>query len=94
MCVSLGSIPSYLISPIGLIKDASKAMGVEHKLITGIAEWTDPASIIADKAYKKEQKQAQSAEQANQDAWNRHYASKQTKPASPFTNRTTGGENS
>lgn len=87
MCVS--GIPHWLISPIGLIKEAGKAMGVDSKLLAPGAEWTDPASIIANKMYEKEKKQTERQDKDNREAWARYYASQNAQTTSAFkpTNR-------
>ncbi len=67
MCVNLGNIPTWLISPAA----ALKGMGFK----TGV-EWIDPAYSIVAKTEKDKDKEAKKKEKANNEAWQRYYASR------------------
>ena len=84
MCMS--NIASWLWNPIAPIRAAAKSVGMDDKLIGKLYAPLDPVSLIAGKQYEKEEKVAQKAQQENQDAWGRYYASKQqSNSISPFT---------
>ncbi len=67
MCVNLGNIPTWLISPAA----ALKGMGLK----TGL-EWMDPAYSIVAKTEKDREKEEKKKEKANNEAWRRYYASR------------------
>ena len=90
MCVGGKDFLSILLSPAGLVRAGAKAMGYDSTTATAVSGDLIGHALGA----KKEQKEEQKTAQANQDAWNRYYASQQNKPASPFTTRnTTNGGN-